>query len=145
MNIRRIFFLHIKASESWSFEWVIKTGTPVESQQPTLPPTAWDNPISLVLRIWIGDPVPFWPLDFRSRIQDRDPGWVKSQDPDPGIWDGKPGSYFWELRKPFFLKIKILKFFDIADPGSRIQMEKIWIRDQGSRMEKIWIRDPGWK
>ncbi len=28
-----------------------------------------------VLRIRIGDPVPFWPLD---------PGWVKNQDPDPG-------------------------------------------------------------
>jgi hypothetical protein len=22
-------------------------------------------------------------------------------------------------------------------------MEKIWIRDQGSRMEKIWIQNPG--
>jgi hypothetical protein len=39
----------------------------------------------------------------------------KSQDPDPGSGDEQPGSYFLELRKPFFW-VKILKFFD-ADPG----------------------------
>jgi hypothetical protein len=66
----------------------------------------------------------FWPLD---------PGWVKSQnpDPDPG-WTTRiifPRAY-----KPFFW-VKILKFFD-ADPGSG--MEKIRIWDGKSQ-----IRDPG--
>jgi hypothetical protein len=33
-------------------------------------------------------PVPFWPLDLGSGIQDQDPGWVKSQDPDLGSGSG---------------------------------------------------------
>jgi hypothetical protein len=73
------------------------------------------------LRIQIRDPVLFDPWL-------RDPGWVKSQDPDPGsrilIRDEQPESYFRELRNHFF-GVKILKFFD--DPGSGI--EKIRIRD----------------
>ncbi len=31
-NIRRILFLHIKASETWSIKWVVKTAAPVKSQ-----------------------------------------------------------------------------------------------------------------
>jgi hypothetical protein len=47
--------------------------------------------------------------------------------PDLGseIRDEQPGSYFLELRNPFF-GVKILKFFD-AEPGSG--MEKSRIRD----------------
>jgi hypothetical protein len=54
----------------------------------------------------------------------RDPGWVKSQDPDPGwiTW-----IIFPRAKKPFFW-IKMLKFFD---------------EDPGTGMEKIRIRDPG--
>jgi hypothetical protein len=48
----------------------------------------------------------------------------ESQHPDPesGIRDEQPGSYFFELRNHFFafLGVKILKFFD-EDPGSGIQ------------------------
>ncbi len=95
----------------------------------------------------IRDPVPFWPLDPLSGIQDRDPGWVKSQDPDPGSGSGmKAWIIFPRAWKPFFW-VKILKFFD-AYPGSWIRdqgsgMEKIWIRNPGSGIEKIWIRDLG--
>jgi hypothetical protein len=89
--------------------------------------------LTSVLRIRIQDPVPFWP---------RDPGWVESQDPDPGsrIRDEQPGSYFPELRNHFFvfLGVTILKFFD-ADPGSG--METVRIRDPGSGMETVRIRD----
>jgi hypothetical protein len=48
-----------------------------------------------------------------------------------GILDEQPGSYFLELKKPFFgfFGIKI-KFFDA---------------DSGSRMETVRIRNPGWK
>jgi hypothetical protein len=56
---------------------------------------------------------------FGSGIQDQDPGWVKSQDPDPGSGSGrKIRIIFMRAEKPFF-SVKILKFFD-ADPGSRI-------------------------
>jgi hypothetical protein len=47
--------------------------------------------------------------------------------------DEQPGSYFSELKKPFFCffwGVKILKFFD---------------EDPGSGMETVRIRDPGWK
>jgi hypothetical protein len=58
----------------------------------------------------------------------------ESQHPDPesGIWDEQPGSYFLELRNHFllFLGVKILKFFD---------------EDLGSGMETVRIWDPGWK
>jgi hypothetical protein len=64
-------------------------------------------------------------------------------DPGSGSGMGKKsgsgsGDLGWKTRiiflraeKTIFL-INILKFFD-ADPGSRIQIEKIWIRDPGSR------------
>jgi len=54
------------------------------------------------------------------------------------IRDEQPGSYFLELKKPFFVffGVKILKFFD-EDPGSGI--ETVRIRDE----KKSWIRDPG--
>ncbi len=58
-----------------------------------------------------------------------------------GIRDGKPWSYFWELRNHFFWLKYLNSLMCIPDPGS--VMEKIQIRDQGSRMEKIWIQDPG--
>ncbi len=53
----------------------------------------------------------------------RDPGWIKSQDLDPGsgIRNEQPGSYFLELRSHF------LGLFSDADPGSG--MEKLRIRD----------------
>ncbi len=74
-------------------------------------------------------PVPFWPLDLGSGIQDQDRGWVKSQDPDPrsGMRIRDPG--------PGMEKIRI------RDQGSR--MEKIWIQNLGFGMEKNRIRDPG--
>ena len=60
---------------------------------------------------------------FGSGIQDQDPGWVKSQDPDPGSGSGmETRNKFLRAEKPFFL-VKILKFFD-ADLGSRIRDEK---------------------
>ncbi len=62
----------------------------------------------------IRDPVPFLPLD---------PGWVKNQDPDPGL--NNP-DHFSESLEIFFW-VKILEFFD-AYPGSG--MEKIQIRDK---------------
>jgi hypothetical protein len=62
----------------------------------------------------------------------RDPGWVKSQDPDPGI----PGSGINNLYRIFesletIFWVKILKFF-YSDPG--------W-KKFGSGMETIRIRD----
>ncbi len=57
--------------------------------------------------------------------------------------DGKPWSYFWELRNHFFWLKYLNSLMCIRDPGS--VMEKIQIWDQGYRMEKIWIQDPGWK
>ncbi len=61
------------------------------------------------------------------------------------IRDGKPWSYFWELRNHFFWLKYLNSLMCIRDPGS--VMEKIQIWDQGSRMEKSGsrIQDPGWK
>jgi len=60
-----------------------------------------------------------------------------------GIRDEQPGSYFLELKNPFF-GVKIFKFFDAAG------METVRIRD-GDSSEPGWkkvgsginIRDPG--
>jgi hypothetical protein len=78
-----------------------------------------------VLRIRIRDPVPFRPLDPGS-------GTGRKLASGSGIRDEQPGSYFLELKKPFFcfFGVKILKFFD---------------EDPGSGMETVRIRDPGWK
>ncbi len=57
------------------------------------------------------------------------------------IWDGKHGSFFWELRNNFFWLKYLNSLMRIRDPGPG--MEKIRTRDQGSRMEKIWIQNPG--
>ncbi len=54
------------------------------------------------------------------------------------IRDGKPGSYFWELRNHFF-GLKYLQCF-YADPASRIRDGKNL--DSGSGMERILIQDP---
>jgi hypothetical protein len=61
------------------------------------------------------------------------------------IRDGKPGSFFLELRNHFSQLKYLNSIMRILDPGS--EMEKIQIRDLGSRMEKIRsrIRDLGWK
>ncbi len=92
-----------------------------------------------MLRIRIRDPglVAF----FTPGSGIRDPGWVKSQDPDQGsgIRVEQPRSYFLELRN-HFLGLKILKFFD-ADPGSG--MKTIWIRDPEWEKVGLGIRDPG--
>jgi hypothetical protein len=63
-----------------------------------------------------------------------------------GIWirDGKPGSYFLELRNQFFW-VKILKFFDMH-PGSRIRDGKNLNLGSGIQVGKnldpeSWIRD----
>ncbi len=58
----------------------------------------------------------------------RDPGWVKSQDPDPGSGMNNPNHISYSLETIFW--DKILRFLDA---------------DSGSGMEKIRIRDPGWK
>jgi hypothetical protein len=55
----------------------------------------------------------------------RDPGWVKSKDPDSGSGMNNPDHISQSLETIFF--IKILKFFN-ADPGSG--MEKSRIRDK---------------
>jgi hypothetical protein len=46
------------------------------------------------------------------------------------IQDKQPGSYFRELRNPFF-GVKILKFFD-ADPGWKKFGSGIWYKHPGS-------------
>ncbi len=77
-------------------------------------------PLKPVLRFWIRDPVPFWPLD---------PGWVKKQDPDPG-W--KSRIIFPRAWKQFF-GLKILEFFDAdPDPGSGINIPdpQHWLKCQ---------------
>ncbi len=56
------------------------------------------------------------------------------------IRDEQPGSYSESLETIF--RVKILHFFD-ADPGSRMRMGKIRIRDPG--WKKIRIRDTGGK
>ncbi len=92
--------------------------------------------------------MPFGLLDSGSGIQDQDPGWVKSQDPDQGsesgiqIRDPNPGSQsgmetqnkFLRAEKPFFF-VKILKFFD-ADLGSRIRDGKNLDLGSGIQDEK---------
>ncbi len=60
----------------------------------------------------------------------RDPGWVKSQNPDPAE---QPGSYFRDLRNHFF-RVTILQFFD-ADPGS-------WMEKFGSGIREAKNSDP---
>ncbi len=61
--------------------------------------------------------MPFLPLD---------PGWVKSQDPDPGLKTQIIFQRAWKL----FSWVKIFKFFD-ANPGWKKFGPEIW--------------DPGWK
>jgi hypothetical protein len=58
----------------------------------------------------IRNPVPFWPLD---------PGWVKSQDPNPGfrIRVEQPVSYYLELRNHFFGLKYLNSLMRIRDPG----------------------------
>jgi hypothetical protein len=61
------------------------------------------------------------------RIRIRDPGWVKSNDPESGSGMKNP-DHISEILETIFFLVKILKFFD-ADPGSG--MEIIWIRYPG--------------
>jgi hypothetical protein len=83
--------------------------------------------------------VPFWRLDSGSGIQDQDPGWVKSQDPDPGSGSGVENpDHISESWETIFL-VKILKFFD-ADPGSRIRDGKTL--DPGSGIQDGKNLDP---
>ncbi len=90
------------------------------------PDPADQNQCGPELRIRIRDPgVPFYPW-IRGCLFDpwiREPGWVKSQDPDAGSGSviNNPDHISLELRNNFFW-VKILKFFD-ADPGytSRIR------------------------
>jgi hypothetical protein len=81
-------------------------------------------------------------MDSGSGKQDQNPGWVKSQDPDPG-W--KTRIIFLRAEKPFFWLKYLNSLMRIRDPGSG--MEKNQFRDQGSRMEKFVsrIRDLGLK
>jgi hypothetical protein len=60
------------------------------------------------------------------------PGWVKSQDPNPGSGSRMNNPYYIPESLETIFWAKILKFFD-TDPGSRM---KIF----GSEN-----RDPGWK
>jgi hypothetical protein len=76
----------------------------------------------------VADPVTFLPWI-------RDPGWVKSLDPDP---DEQPESYFSELKNNFF-GVKILYFFD-EDSGS--DMEKILIRDKHPGSATLPVTNP---
>ncbi len=102
--------------------------------------TAWANPKSPVLRIRIRDQGSgaFFTPEFGIWDTGSGSGMGEKSGSESGIRirDGKPRSYFWELRNHLFL-VKILKFFDV-DPGSRIQ-DPGW-KKLGSR-----IRDPGWK
>jgi len=68
----------------------------------------------------IRNPVPFWPLD---------PGWVKSQDPNPGfrIRVEQPVSYYLELRNHFlglkyFNSLIRIRSWKNSDPGSGINI-----------------------
>ncbi len=56
----------------------------------------------------------------------RDPGWVKSQNPDP---DEQPGSYFRDLRNPFFGLQYLNSLMRIRDPGSWMEKFGSGIRD----------------
>ncbi len=69
----------------------------------------------------------------------RDPGRVESKNPDPesGIRDEQPGTYFLELRNHFFGLKYLNSLMRIRDPGWKNS-------DPGSGMEKFRIRDPGW-
>ncbi len=66
----------------------------------------------------IRDPVPFWPLDPGS-------GMGRKSASGSGIRDEQPGSYFLELRNPFFLVFLGLKYLNY--------------------LMRIGIRDPGWR
>ncbi len=55
--------------------------------------------------------------------------------------DGKPGSYFLQMKNHFFWLKYLNSLMRTRDPTSG--MEKIQIRDQGFRMEKICIQDLG--
>ncbi len=140
-------FQHIKASESWSIEWVVKTAVPLKVSNGRYPlqPEQTQN---------------LQCCESGSRI--RDQGSCAFLTPGFGIWDpgsgsgigkksgfrsgirirdGKPGSYFWELRNHYYGLKYLNSLMRIRDPTSG--MEKIHIRDQGSRMGKIWIQDLG--
>jgi hypothetical protein len=70
----------------------------------------------------------------------RDPGWAKSQDPNPGsesgirIRDEQPRSYFLELRNHFFGLKYLNSLMRIRDPG--------W-KKFGSRIQDGKKSDPG--
>ncbi len=109
-----------------------------------LPPTAWANPKSPVLQIRIQDSGSGIRCLFDPWI--RDPRWGSGMGKSQSgsgfgirIQDGKPGSYFWELRH-HFCGLKYLNFLmRILEPGSG--MKNIWIWDLGSGTEKNL--DPG--
>ncbi len=83
-------------------------------------------PLIKVLRIWIRNPVPFWP---------REPGvGKKSVEPNPG-WTNPDYTYIRELRNNF-LRLKYLNsLMRLRDPGMK--------KNQDPGMKKN--QDPGWK
>jgi hypothetical protein len=97
--------------------------------------------VSPVLRIRIRDPGSGAFLTPGSGI--RDPGWVKSQDPDPGsgIRDEQPRSYFLELRNHFFGLKYLNSLMRIQDPGSGIRDGNN--SDPGSGIRDGKKSDPG--
>ncbi len=82
------------------------------------------NKIFTVLRIWIQDPVPFWPMDPGSGMGKKSGSGFGMNNLDH--ISECVGTIFW---------VKIVKFLD-ADPGSGMEKIRIQIRDQGSGMEK---------
>ncbi len=121
--------------EDSSARWKsVTNATPYSLRKPEISSVANPEPGSGIRTL-----VPFWPLDLGSGIQDQDPGWVKSQDADPGSGSGmETRNKFLRAEKPFFL-FKILKFFD-PDPGSRTQDGKN--SDLGSGIQDEKNLDP---
>ncbi len=142
-----ISFLHIKASESWSIEWVVKTAAPlkVSNQRYPLQPEQTQNLQCCKSGSGIQDQGSGAFLIPRFGIWD--PGLGSGIGKKSGsrsgirIRDRKLGSYFCELRNHFFGLKYLNSWIHIRDPGSG--MEKVQIQDQGSRMQKILIQDPG--